>query len=593
MPTEDSEAQQPTSSTSGEPDGQKHPADSSQMTSPVRNIVMELGIDTESGAIGLGYSPDNGVHFYVTDTVKGRKYRQEDGDHIWPYLQSKLWPAIKPEVEKYVGKATDNPSTPTSGAVTWLDIQNKPDLVTETELTQKLTDFKKSLPTPSEADLSSYATKSAVEDNSTAIANMQGQLDGYATKADYQANSTAIGDLKSQLASYAKSLQSSASASGSQVSLSGSSMTIDVDKGTITFKGKMPEPVQAASLAAQRSTVTSSGQTALRSANAALSSAQAALSAASSAYDQLKAMKPASESDVTLVNHDGLFSDVHEGYTEKFTGKIPEGTVKAVLDVTLKMTSYDDLTDSFTLDDTGLTQRFDFKTANGNDQDFSFHFTIEDPQVIQKLTSITISPETLTHWTRGISVIAHCYTGGPDSATLKSETDQASSAMSAESSAAASASTAVSTASSQMSDALAKLDAVKVPQVPYSFNVDKSGLSYTVEDKTASLVKIPPDSVSKHDDQQIDVDHPDDNKKPFDYSDGFSYALKNAASIGIDRKDFTQEAQAGSRGLLTTKAIKGLVKQRFELLDGKEPLTFERTGAGEKWTDWVCITSWN
>lgn len=153
MPTEDSGAQQSTSNGSGEPDGQKHPADSSQMASPVRNIVMELGIDTESGAIGLGYSPDNGVHFYVTDTVKGRKYRQEDGDHIWPYLQSKLWPAIKPEVEKYVGKTTDNPSAPASGAVTWLDIQNKPDLVTETELSQKLTDFKKSLPTPSEADM--------------------------------------------------------------------------------------------------------------------------------------------------------------------------------------------------------------------------------------------------------------------------------------------------------------------------------------------------------------------------------------------------------------------------------------------------------
>ena len=289
---------------------------------------------------GLGISIDNGATWKAYYGPGGRIYYQEDGDRLWPFLESKLWPAIKPEVEKYVGKTTDNPSTPTSGAVTWLDIQNKPDLVTETELTQKLTDFKKSLPTPSEADLSSYATKSAVEANSTAIANMQGQLDGYATKADYQANSTAIGDLKSQLASYAKSLQSSASASGSQVSLSGSSMTIDVDKGTITFKGKMPEPVQAASLAAQRSTVTSSGQTALRSANAALSSAQAALSAASSAYDQLKAMKPASESDVTLVNHDGLFSDVHEGYTEKFTGKIPEGTVKAVLDVTLKMTSY-------------------------------------------------------------------------------------------------------------------------------------------------------------------------------------------------------------------------------------------------------------
>lgn len=61
----------------------------------LQNIVMEPGIDTESGAYGLGYSPDNGATFKVTNTVKGRKYRQEDADHLWEFLKPKVENLIK------------------------------------------------------------------------------------------------------------------------------------------------------------------------------------------------------------------------------------------------------------------------------------------------------------------------------------------------------------------------------------------------------------------------------------------------------------------------------------------------------------------
>lgn len=63
-------------------------------TTNVLLIVMDKGIDSESGQIGYGYSPDNGKTFFVTNTIKGRKFRQEDADRLWKFL--------KPMIEKLV-----------------------------------------------------------------------------------------------------------------------------------------------------------------------------------------------------------------------------------------------------------------------------------------------------------------------------------------------------------------------------------------------------------------------------------------------------------------------------------------------------------
>lgn len=60
-------------------------------TTPLyRQIIGEAGYDTDSGIYGLGRSYDNGKTFHVMDTVYGRIYRQQDGDSIWPFLQSKI-----------------------------------------------------------------------------------------------------------------------------------------------------------------------------------------------------------------------------------------------------------------------------------------------------------------------------------------------------------------------------------------------------------------------------------------------------------------------------------------------------------------------
>lgn len=88
----------------------------------IQGIVLQYGYDSVSGIWGAGYSYDNGAHFFVTDTVYGRKYRQEDADRLWPYLK------------KYIGGTSGT----VIGSIKWADILDKPDLVTETKLNQRL-----------------------------------------------------------------------------------------------------------------------------------------------------------------------------------------------------------------------------------------------------------------------------------------------------------------------------------------------------------------------------------------------------------------------------------------------------------------------
>ena len=99
-----------------------------------RQIAMESGYDTDTGIYGKGYSPDNGKTFYVTDTTFGRRYRQEDADRIWPYLQSKL------------GTGGSGGSTTNSQTVTWDDVQNKPDVALKSDLTWDNIQDKPTLP---------------------------------------------------------------------------------------------------------------------------------------------------------------------------------------------------------------------------------------------------------------------------------------------------------------------------------------------------------------------------------------------------------------------------------------------------------------
>ena len=119
----------------------------------IQPIMLQPGYDTETNIYGLGYSPDNGVHFYVTYTTFGAKYRQEDADRLWKYLQG--------FVTKQIASAV---------SLTWDNIKGKPNLV----LRSDLPDFnqfalKKDLPAP--VDLSGYAKTDAVDAVKTTAEN--------------------------------------------------------------------------------------------------------------------------------------------------------------------------------------------------------------------------------------------------------------------------------------------------------------------------------------------------------------------------------------------------------------------------------------
>lgn len=90
----------------------------------IRGIVSQPGFDTESGIWGYGYSPDNGEHFYVNDTVFGRKYRQKDADRLWPYL--------KDFVSEQLASAI---------SLDWNNIKNKPDVALKSDLPVVPTDL--------------------------------------------------------------------------------------------------------------------------------------------------------------------------------------------------------------------------------------------------------------------------------------------------------------------------------------------------------------------------------------------------------------------------------------------------------------------
>ena len=140
----------------------------------IQPIMLQPGYDTETNIYGLGYSPDNGVHFYVTYTTFGAKYRQEDADRLWKYLQG--------FVSKQIASAV---------SLTWDNIKGKPDLV----LRNDLPDFnqfalKNDLPAP--VDLSGYAKTDAVEAVKATAESALSKAEEAQSTAD--ANSKALAD---------------------------------------------------------------------------------------------------------------------------------------------------------------------------------------------------------------------------------------------------------------------------------------------------------------------------------------------------------------------------------------------------------------
>lgn len=143
-------------------------------TTLYKQIVLEWGQDTDSLIWGMGYSPDNGEHFYVLNTTYGRKYRIEDGDRIWPFLVDKVkavldWSAI-----------TNKPDVALKSDLTWSNITNKPDVALKTDLTWSNVTGKPDVALKSDVAAVSAVASSAsdkADSNAKLIAGKAGQAD--------------------------------------------------------------------------------------------------------------------------------------------------------------------------------------------------------------------------------------------------------------------------------------------------------------------------------------------------------------------------------------------------------------------------------
>lgn len=97
-------------------------------TTLYKQIVLEWGQDTDSLIWGMGYSPDNGEHFYVLNTTYGRKYRAEDGDRIWPFIVDKVKAVLD------WSNITDKPDLALKTDLTWSAITSKPDIALKSDV---------------------------------------------------------------------------------------------------------------------------------------------------------------------------------------------------------------------------------------------------------------------------------------------------------------------------------------------------------------------------------------------------------------------------------------------------------------------------
>ncbi|MGE9966145.1 hypothetical protein [Limosilactobacillus mucosae] len=209
-------------------------------TTLYKQIVLEWGQDTDSLLWGMGYSPDNGEHFYVLNTTYGRKYRTEDGDRIWPFIVDKV-----------------------KAVLDWSNITNEPDLALKTDLTWS---------------------------------NVTGKPD-VALKSDVAAVSAVASNASAKATSNAATIASVSSTANSALSVANSNAKVlpnKLDKADLTWSNitNRPDFDKIASQASQ----------AVVTANTAQSQASAAGQAAASASTQASAAKTTADTATATAN---------------------------------------------------------------------------------------------------------------------------------------------------------------------------------------------------------------------------------------------------------------------------------------------------
>lgn len=225
-------------------------------TTLYKQIVLEWGQDTDSLLWGMGYSPDNGEHFYVLNTTYGRKYRQEDGDRIWPFLKDKVksvldWSAI-----------TGKPDIALKSDLTWSNVTGKPDVALKSDVAV-VSAVASTASAKATSNAATIASVSSTASSALSVANSNAKvLPNKLDKADLTWSNVAGRPDVDKIASQASQAVVTANTAQSQASAAGQA---------------------ASSASAQASAAKASADTATATANAAKASASTASATAASA----------------------------------------------------------------------------------------------------------------------------------------------------------------------------------------------------------------------------------------------------------------------------------------------------------------------
>lgn len=254
-----------------------------------KQIVLEWGRDTETGVWGKGYSPDNGEHFYVTDTTFGRKYRSTDVDGLWnngmhekvkekvnQEITNTIEPAIKQadsavayaneaveksrvnsqaivEINSAVSDAVSDAAVARSdGLRAWNAAQSNVDLIDQNYASASAAISNARTETIAAADEAKASASAAQADIVAVRSDVAAvQADVTATQSDVAVAKSDIADTKTSLNSQAKSLSSyaaQASAAGDDITTL-KSQTGQLEQDMASTKGDVSQLKVSASSA--------------------------------------------------------------------------------------------------------------------------------------------------------------------------------------------------------------------------------------------------------------------------------------------------------------------------------------------------------
>ena len=172
------------------------------------------------------------------------------------------------------------------------------------------------------------------------------------------------------------------------------------------------------------------------------------------------------------------------------------------------------------------------------------------------------------------------------------KTDAVEAAKATAESALSNAEKAQSTADANSKVLATKVDRDDLPVIPTDL-VHTAELEQARADITQAK-QMANDAVTLANNAKVTINTDDEStvKKPSEYSEGFSYELKEVFELIPDRSKLDSTAQEGYQAIVTTEACKGYARQTLKVIDSQRPLTFIRNGSGDTWYPWEMLTTW-